>query len=251
MSKPCDGSIETTLCYPVTQYVFIPAVRFRFSSSSQKLSRHITKYLSLPKVRTELGVDPSVPANFSSCSDKVGLAFGLSQDVLQSSTEHVAALLERGVRVLIYVVRLPSLLLPSVVDLTYIFNLWTNREHMTGSATTLVMRGGHLRWNGQGTMNSHLSHWGIGWLMVKSRVRRGVLKISRMLPLTVRDIWCVYLTCLLPFRVSTWTSLHGLMMFIHRCRTINPRNHWRWFSVGLQGKIFDPDNLPLFPFYQM
>ncbi|KAF9042308.1 serine carboxypeptidase [Panaeolus papilionaceus] len=83
MSKPCDGSIETTLCYPVTQ--------------------HITKYLSLPKVRTELGVDPSVPANFSSCSDKVGLAFGLSQDVLQSSTEHVAALLERGVRVLIYV----------------------------------------------------------------------------------------------------------------------------------------------------
>ncbi|KAF9031300.1 serine carboxypeptidase [Panaeolus papilionaceus] len=83
MSKPCDGSVATTLCYPIT--------------------RHITNYLSLPEVRSKLGVDPSVTGNFTSCSNKVGSAFGQAQDLLHPSTDYVAALLERGVRVLIYV----------------------------------------------------------------------------------------------------------------------------------------------------
>ena len=50
-----------------------------------------------------LGVDSSLTANFTSCSNSVGIAFENSQDMLHPTAEYVAALLERGVRVLIYV----------------------------------------------------------------------------------------------------------------------------------------------------
>ncbi|KAL1692251.1 Alpha/Beta hydrolase protein [Schizophyllum commune] len=84
ISQPCNGTVETTLCYPITV--------------------HITNYLSRPDIRAQLGVDPAVPANFSSCSADVSTGFDLSQDALHASTrDYVAALLERGVRVLIYV----------------------------------------------------------------------------------------------------------------------------------------------------
>ncbi|THU81285.1 serine carboxypeptidase [Dendrothele bispora CBS 962.96] len=85
ISIPCKGGIEA-LCYP-------------------ELS-HTRQYLSLPSIRTKLGVDlsPSIPTNFSSCSSTVGQAFNLAQDILQPSTpSYVAGLLERGVHVLIYV----------------------------------------------------------------------------------------------------------------------------------------------------
>ncbi|KAL0567898.1 hypothetical protein V5O48_014094 [Marasmius crinis-equi] len=84
-SQECDGKLEDTLCYPVT--------------------KHIGAYLSIPKVREELGVDshPSIPANFSGISWDVSAAFASTQDEFHVSTEYVAALLERGVRALIYV----------------------------------------------------------------------------------------------------------------------------------------------------
>ena len=50
-----------------------------------------------------LGVDPSVTGNFSSCSNRVGRAFDVALDGFHSTYNHVAALLERNVRVLIYV----------------------------------------------------------------------------------------------------------------------------------------------------
>ncbi|KAK7047212.1 hypothetical protein VNI00_006878 [Paramarasmius palmivorus] len=84
ISQPCEGGMET-LCYPVT--------------------KHISNFLSSPKVRADLGVDqhPMIPTNFSSCNFDVGTAFGQSLDELHESTDYVAALLEHGVRVLIYV----------------------------------------------------------------------------------------------------------------------------------------------------
>ncbi|ESK86463.1 hypothetical protein Moror_9868 [Moniliophthora roreri MCA 2997] len=84
ISSPCEGGMES-LCYPVTNY--------------------INKYLSDPKVRETLGVDhsSSIPANFTGCNDNVGLAFSKNLDSLHESTAYVGALLERGVRVLIYV----------------------------------------------------------------------------------------------------------------------------------------------------
>ncbi|KAA1475365.1 alpha/beta-hydrolase [Dentipellis sp. KUC8613] len=83
ISKPCDGAIADTLCYPVTKV--------------------ISKYLDNTNVRSLLGVDPAVPQNFSSCSNTVATAFALAGDMLHDSTEYVAALLERDVKVLIYV----------------------------------------------------------------------------------------------------------------------------------------------------
>ncbi|KAJ7714954.1 serine carboxypeptidase [Mycena olivaceomarginata] len=89
----CEGNLEgpfwstgknpETLCYPVT--------------------RSIGSYLDRPEVRALLGVDPSLTANFSSCSGEVGRAFSDNLDGDQSTQHYVAALLERGVRVLIYV----------------------------------------------------------------------------------------------------------------------------------------------------
>ncbi|KAF9262351.1 serine carboxypeptidase [Marasmius fiardii PR-910] len=85
ISRKCEGKLKETLCYPLT--------------------KHITAFLSNSTLRHELGVDnhPSIPANFSSISWKVNYAFQHSQDLLHPATFHVAALLERGVRVLIYV----------------------------------------------------------------------------------------------------------------------------------------------------
>lgn len=54
-------------------------------------------------MRKNLGVDPSITGNFSSCSNDVGLAFALAEDGYHATYDHVAALLERGVRALIYV----------------------------------------------------------------------------------------------------------------------------------------------------
>ncbi|OAX41425.1 serine carboxypeptidase [Rhizopogon vinicolor AM-OR11-026] len=83
ISKDCDGPIEETLCYPVTKY--------------------ISSFLDRPSVREKLGVDPSVTGNFSSCSNTVGQAFSLAEDSYHATCDHVAALLERNVRALIYV----------------------------------------------------------------------------------------------------------------------------------------------------
>ncbi|KAJ7050430.1 serine carboxypeptidase [Mycena amicta] len=85
ISKPCDDDLlRESLCYPVTA--------------------HIREYLSRPTVRDSLGVDPAVPANFTSCSKDVGTAFHTHLDGYIAPTQaYVGALLERGVQVLIYV----------------------------------------------------------------------------------------------------------------------------------------------------
>ncbi|KAJ7481666.1 Alpha/Beta hydrolase protein [Mycena latifolia] len=62
----------------------------------------ITKYLSSPATLALLGVDAGA-ANFSSCSSDVGRLFNARLDKWAKPTQHyVSALLERGVRVLIY-----------------------------------------------------------------------------------------------------------------------------------------------------
>ncbi|KAJ7223362.1 Alpha/Beta hydrolase protein [Mycena pura] len=85
ISKPCsDELLAESLCYPVTA--------------------HIRAYLSRPDVRAALGVDPAVPANFTSCATAVGTAFRAQLDSFTAATpNYIGGLLERGVRVLIYV----------------------------------------------------------------------------------------------------------------------------------------------------
>ncbi|KJA20896.1 hypothetical protein HYPSUDRAFT_141602 [Hypholoma sublateritium FD-334 SS-4] len=82
ISKPCEGG-PSDLCYPQT--------------------RVIRDYLDNPSVRATIGVDSHLTKNFTSCSADVGRAFGATQDVLHPTADYVASLLERGVRVLIYV----------------------------------------------------------------------------------------------------------------------------------------------------
>ncbi|KAJ6456224.1 serine carboxypeptidase [Mycena vitilis] len=84
ISQPCDAdNMRDNLCYPVTA--------------------HIRNYLSRPDVRDMLGVDDAVPANFTSCAPAVGNAFHAQMDSFRLTQNYVGGLLERGIRVLIYV----------------------------------------------------------------------------------------------------------------------------------------------------
>ena len=61
------------------------------------------EYMDNPDVRKKLGVDDRV-GNFTSCSNAVGQLFAASNDILRSPTSfYLEGLLERDVRVLIYV----------------------------------------------------------------------------------------------------------------------------------------------------
>lgn len=82
ISKPCDGPIEETLCYPITQY--------------------IRSYLNKPETRRQLGVSRNV-GEYTGCSDAVGMDFNTHVDGMRMTAPYVEGLLERGVNVLIYV----------------------------------------------------------------------------------------------------------------------------------------------------
>ncbi|KAF9555849.1 serine carboxypeptidase [Agrocybe pediades] len=83
LSKSCSAEeLNLNLCYPITM--------------------NISSYLDIPRVRSQLGVHPKV-GNFKSCSNAVGVAFNQQLDEYRPTQHYVAALLERGVKVLIYV----------------------------------------------------------------------------------------------------------------------------------------------------
>ena len=73
------------------------------SKSQHQLLRTIVEFLNKPETRELLGVDPAV-GNYSTCSNTVGRAFWGNQDEWSHYAQHyVAELLERGVKVLVYV----------------------------------------------------------------------------------------------------------------------------------------------------
>ncbi|GLB36810.1 putative peptidase S10 family protein [Lyophyllum shimeji] len=84
ISKPCEGD-SGDLCYPIT--------------------KNISAYLSNRSTHRLLGVDRSAhPSNYSLCSSTVADAFAATLDSTRPTTPlYVAGLLERGVRVLVYV----------------------------------------------------------------------------------------------------------------------------------------------------
>jgi carboxypeptidase C (cathepsin A) len=72
-------------------------------ASNTHPDRHIAAYLDRPSVRTQIGVDPTITANFSACNYDVTAAFRSALDEYYPTYHYVAALLERGVQALIYV----------------------------------------------------------------------------------------------------------------------------------------------------
>ena len=68
-----------------------------------KLDRTIRSYLDLPDVRKTLGVDSAISGAFETCSNPVNQAFESNLDVNFPTKYQIAGLLDRGVRVLIYV----------------------------------------------------------------------------------------------------------------------------------------------------
>ncbi|KAF7340325.1 Carboxypeptidase [Mycena venus] len=109
---------------------------------------HIRAYLSRPDVREMLGVDEPVPANFSSCAPVVGSAFRAQMDSYRLTQDYVGGLLERGVRVLIYV---------GTYD--WICN-WVGNERWTLA----------LEWSGQAEFSKEpLRPWAVGGDFAKGR----------------------------------------------------------------------------------
>ena len=103
ISKECDGPIQETLCYPITKSIFRYLQDHTLMLIRACRLRYINWYLSQQEVRDSLGVDPSITGNFTSCSSVVGSAFRANLDGYHPTYHYVAALLERGVRTLIYV----------------------------------------------------------------------------------------------------------------------------------------------------
>ncbi|KAI0063122.1 serine carboxypeptidase [Artomyces pyxidatus] len=81
LTEHCPDGIQDN-CYPVI--------------------KEITDFLNRPDVRETIGVDPSFQKNISLVAKDVFDTFNNAGDNMHDSTPYVAALLERGVRVLIY-----------------------------------------------------------------------------------------------------------------------------------------------------
>ncbi|KAL4246570.1 Carboxypeptidase [Abortiporus biennis] len=118
ISKKCEGEYQDTICYPIT--------------------KTIEAYLSQPKLQQALGIDAKVSGNFSGISYKVNSDFSNPSERVFPTTIYISALLERGVKVLIYV---------GTND--WICN-WIGNERMTLS----------LEWTGKEAFNAEpLKEW--------------------------------------------------------------------------------------------
>ncbi|KAI0354049.1 serine carboxypeptidase [Trametes cingulata] len=118
-ARPCKGAADITECYPIM--------------------RHIGEFLNSKRTQELLGVDSSVRGNFSWHATSVGEAFRANLDHYAFPAQYyIGALLERGIRALIYV---------GATD--YICN-WIGNERMTLA----------LEWSQQGAFRSApLEEW--------------------------------------------------------------------------------------------
>ncbi|KAH9842997.1 Alpha/Beta hydrolase protein [Rhodofomes roseus] len=98
LREKCDGELSDTLCYPIT--------------------KHVVNYLNNPDTRALLGTDPT-PENYTAADWELNSRFTSHLDQMFPTQYYLEALLERGVRVLIYV---------GVYDL---FCNWVGNERMT------------------------------------------------------------------------------------------------------------------------
>ena len=69
-----------TLFVTQSQSMFFFLHNSSLLSNANDPIRYISTYLDRPEVRTQLGVDPSITGNFSSCADRVGADFSDNMD---------------------------------------------------------------------------------------------------------------------------------------------------------------------------
>ncbi|KIY65085.1 serine carboxypeptidase [Cylindrobasidium torrendii FP15055 ss-10] len=85
ITRPCDGELFSTVCYG-------------------SATKNIYNYLNTPSTRAQLNLDPYFDdKNFTGAAMPVYNAFAANLDGTRQTQLHLAALLERGVPVLIYV----------------------------------------------------------------------------------------------------------------------------------------------------
>lgn len=65
--------------------------------------RKIASFLDRPDIRKTIGVDPSLSGNFSGCNNDVNSRFNNALDGVFPADFYISALLERGIKTLIYV----------------------------------------------------------------------------------------------------------------------------------------------------
>ncbi|KAL0578369.1 hypothetical protein V5O48_003621 [Marasmius crinis-equi] len=100
--KTCDW--EQEMCYPEMGSELFQVAPGTYRNADGTLNcSYVTSFLNLPSTRALLGIDPSFRSNFTSVSMDVYNAFDEQLDQYKRTPLHVAALLERGVRVLVYV----------------------------------------------------------------------------------------------------------------------------------------------------
>jgi carboxypeptidase C (cathepsin A) len=171
----------------------------------------ITKYLSDPALREQLGVDPGV-ANFSSCSNEVGSLFNARLDKWAVPTQHyVSGLLDRGVRVLIYA---------GTYDwqCNWVANrMWVDKLVWSGGLVYAA-----LEW----------ADWSAGGETGKA----GEVKQAEGLPLafvTIRGAGHMM------SRFPSWTAAGCTDTPFCTCRMISRWRHWRCFRRGYTGGSSD------------
>ena len=92
-----NASLVPGVSFPLTVHLIA-------SSSGSPEHRFINEYLSDPERQIALGVDSAVRGNFTFSSPTVAQAFAESGDIYTfPAKDYLAALLERGVRALIFV----------------------------------------------------------------------------------------------------------------------------------------------------
>jgi carboxypeptidase C (cathepsin A) len=91
------------------------------------MCRDIQVFLNSTWIRKLLRTDPE-PAEYLMASDTINQAFTLSGDYLQFSTSHIAGLLERGIRVLIYAGTLDLVCGVVAIDRTSRIIQWSGQD---------------------------------------------------------------------------------------------------------------------------
>lgn len=92
-------------CHEVSAGIALSALRRcpQNTDTHHTKTRGINAFLDRPDVRETIGVDPRLTSNFSQCNNDVVQTFRDSLDWQFPAQHYIGALLERGIRALIYV----------------------------------------------------------------------------------------------------------------------------------------------------